>query len=163
MHYLFLFFVTVSTGLLGATLYFYFFSGEMYMHAILGLSTTVSLLLLHCWVFLYFIGTGQGIREGVLAFDLDKAAIKKTKRFKGMTFPFALFSMVFAIVATILGGGISTKSVSPGTHAIFVYVAVAFNAFSFWQEYRVIQRNRKLMQELNDQIEKLQDDAGKRE
>ena len=42
-----------------------------------GLIASVVALVAHTWVFFYFIGTGEGIREGVLEYGLDPHSIKR--------------------------------------------------------------------------------------
>lgn len=156
MRIFFLILAGLTTALWGVTLYMVYASSDPIMHFYFGLISTIFCLGTHCWVFFYFIGTGQGIREGVLAHGLDRAAIKRTKRFKGMTFPFALFSMIFMIVASILGSGVRFGSVSGLTHIIVVYLGIAFNFFAFWQEHRTIKLNETLMAKLNSEIESAQ-------
>lgn len=155
MHIFFLTLVSITIFFLGGSFYFLYIQNDLLLHFYCGLIATVSALVTHCWVFFYFIGTGEGIREGVLANKLDLINIKKTKKFKGKTFPFALFSMIFLIVATILGAGVQTQKVALGWHMGLVYFAIAFNFFSFYQEYNVIRANQKLMTELNQEIESM--------
>lgn len=154
MHIFFIFLASITVGLWIPTFYFLYVEVDQLMHFYFGLISTVSCLLTHTWVFFYFIGTGQGIREGILEYSLDRSPIKITKKFKGKTFPFAFFSMVFMIVAAILGAGTRMQEVSKTTHMAFVYLGIAFNFFTFRQEYRVIQKNRKLMDDLNELIDK---------
>lgn len=149
MHVFFLALATTTTALLGVTTFKAYFAANTLTHFSLGLMSAVFVLITHCFVFFYFIGTGQGIREGVLQHGLDTAAIKKTKRFKAKTFPFALFSMIFAITATTMGGAVHTDKLSPPWHVSFVAVTLLFNLFSFYQEWRAIRENQRLMKELN--------------
>ena len=152
MHIFFLFLVTLTLSLFGTAVYFAV-ENNFALHAFFGLITTFACLITHCWVFFYFIGTGEGIREGILEHKLDLAPIKKTKKFKAKTFPFALFSMIFMIVATILGAGVQVGKISVGWHRNLIYFSLFFNLFSFFQEFKTIQNNRKLMVDLNRQIE----------
>ena len=152
MHIFFAALATICIGFWSTTLSLAIWGADPLMHFYFGLIGTVACLLTHCWVFFYFIGTGQGIREGVLAHNLDHHNIKLTKKFKGKTFPFALFSMIFMIVASTTGSGARFQSLSSVTHSVWVGIAIAFNLFTFWQEYRVIQQNRQLMQKLNTQV-----------
>jgi len=142
----------ITLCLWGTAFYYAYVDFDLLMHFYFGLISTISVLITHCWVFFYFIGTGQGIREGVLENNLDRQAIKVSGKFKGMTFPFALFSMLFMITTSIMGGALRFQKVTPTTHMVFVYITVLFNFFSFYQEYRVIRRNQRLMAELNSQI-----------
>lgn len=129
------------------------------LHFFFGLIGTVSALITHTWVFFYFIGTGEGIREGVLVNKLDRSAIKKTKKFKGKTFPFALFSMLFLITTAILGGALRFGDVSKIWHQFFTYASLALNLFAFYMEFKTIQENRALTASLNAQIEANQNKA----
>jgi hypothetical protein len=153
MHIFFICLASITTLLWITTGYLAFFGEDLLMHFFAGLIATVSCLITHCWVFFYFIGTGEGIREGILENKLDTRHIKTSKRFKGMTFPFALFSMIFMIVATVMGAGVQSGKMNLPWHYSFVYFALAFNFFSFYQEHKVIQRNRKLMQDLNAMVD----------
>jgi len=104
-------------------------------------------------VFFYFIGTGEGIREGILDHGLDHKAIKTTKRFKGITFPLAFFSMVFIIIGSVLGAAARVGKVSTTTHYSMLAFAILFNLFAFRMEFLTIQKNRTLMAKLNREIE----------
>lgn len=152
MYIFFIFLTLVCISLFGTTAYFVMIEPIPHYHAYFGLIATVAVLITHCWVFFYFIGTGEGIREGVIEHKLDPAHIKATKKFKAKTFPFALFSMVFMIVTTILGAGIQVKQVEPVWHKGFMYFALLFNFFTFYQEQRIIKANQILMAQLNAQI-----------
>lgn len=152
MHVFFVLLASITSALLATSLYFTHI--DKLFHFYFGLIATVSSLLTHVWVFFYFIGTGEGIREGVLANKLSPDAIKRTKKFKAKTFPFALFSMIFLITTSILGGATRFQRVSPAWHWGFAAFSILFNLFSFWQEYRIIQENRHLMEDLNQQIDK---------
>jgi hypothetical protein len=151
MQIFFLFLAAVTTSLLGTALYFTHI--DRLFHFYFGLIATVSALLTHVWVFFYFIGTGEGIRDGVLANHLEGDAIKRTKKFKARTFPFALFSMIFLIVTSVLGGALRFGRVAPAWHWGFAAFAILFNIFSFRQEFNTIQENRRLMDDLNKRIE----------
>lgn len=145
----FVFFSTLTTLLYASSLYFVLMQTDLMFHFSLGLIAVISTLITHCWVFFYFIGTGQGIREGVLEHKLDRAHIRTTKKFKAKVFPFALFSMIFAIVAAILGAGVQVQKVNRLWHEALVYLTIGFNLFTFYQEARIMKKNEKLMDELN--------------
>ena len=145
--------VCIALALFGTSFYYIFIAKDLLMHFYFGLIGTVAILITHCWVFFYFIGTGEGIREGIIEFKLDPSAIKRTKKFKARTFPFALFSMIFMIVAVVLGGALRFAKVGPAWHYGFVYFALLFNFFSFRQEFNAISENEKLMGSLNEAVE----------
>lgn len=143
----------ITTGLILITFYFIWITPDFLYHAFFGLIATIAALITHCWIFFYFIGTGEGIREGIQSYHLDQSAIKRTKKFKGKTFPFALFSMIFLIVASILGGALRFGKADAAWHIGFVLFAFAFNIFTFFQEAKVLKENEELMQSLNQKID----------
>jgi hypothetical protein len=142
----------ITTALLGAAFFFVKISPDRLYHLYFGLIATVSALLTHCWIFFYFIGTGQGIREGIIENKLDVKSIRMTKKFKGRTFPFAFFSIVFIIVGAVMGGALRAARVSPAAHWGWILFAIIFNFWTFRQEYRVLRENEALMAGLNRQI-----------
>lgn len=142
----------ITTALLAAAFFFAQISPDRLYHLYFGLIATVAALLTHCWIFFYFIGTGQGIREGIIANKLDMKPIRVTKKFKGRTFPFAFFSIVFIIVGAVMGGALRAGRVSPAAHMGWIFFAIAFNFWTFRQEYRVLRENEALMAELNRQV-----------
>lgn len=151
MSVFFLILTSITTALLGAAFFFAKISPDRLYHLYFGLIATVSALLTHCWIFFYFIGTGQGIREGIIEHKLDAKPIRATKKFKGRTFPFAFFSIVFIITGAVMGGALRAERVSSTTHMAWIFFAIAFNFWTFRQEYRVIRENEALMAELNRQ------------
>lgn len=148
-----LFLSAITMALFGMAFAFAKIAPDRLYHLYFGLIGTVACLLTHCWVFFYFIGTGQGIREGIAAFNLDTKALRLTKKFKGRTFPFAFFAMVFIIVAAIMGGALRAERVSRVAHWGWVLFAQVFNLWTFRQESRVIAENEALMSRLNDEVQ----------
>lgn len=110
-------------------------------HLLAGLFAAIFCCLVHAIVFAHFIGSGKWIKKGVEAAGLDAAIVKRTKKFKGKTFPFALFSMVFAVATAVLGGGADAGSVAPAVHAGFAVVTLAMNAVATWIERSTILEN----------------------
>src|SRR6266496_3312176 len=80
---------------------------EIYViHFVLGLCTALGILLVHCIIFTYFLGTGRWVKEVTLAYRIPDTPLHKTTReLKRATFPPALFSMLIAIAAAAAGAG----------------------------------------------------------
>lgn len=153
MHIFFACLATLTTLCFAAALFFITVDAYLPYHTYFGLMAAVSCLLTHCWVFFYFIGTGEGIREGILDHGLDRKAIKTTKRFKGIIFPLAFFAMVFVIVGSVLGAAARVGKVTSATHYGMLAFAIALNLFAFRMEFRTIKKNQALMRKLNDEID----------
>ena len=100
---------------------------EPRVHVLSGLFAAMFCCLVHAIVFSHFIGSGKWIKKGVDAAGMDEAIVKRTKRFKGKVFPFALFSMIFVVVTAFLGGGADVGSVSPTVHLVMGVLTLALN------------------------------------
>src|SRR5687768_461453 len=69
-----------------------------FIHFVVGLSTSIIILFVHCLVFIYFLGTGRWVKEVTIAYRMpDEPWHKMTRELKRQTFPPALFSMLIGI------------------------------------------------------------------
>ena len=81
-------------------------NGIFIIHFYLGLATAIGILLIHCLIFTYFLGTGRWVKEVGLAFDLPDAPWPRlTRELKRATFPPALFAMLVGIATAAAGAG----------------------------------------------------------
>jgi hypothetical protein len=80
---------------------------------------------------------------------MDPAIVKRTKRLKAKTFPFALFSMVFAVATAALGGGADEGSVSSGVHVGLAFSTLALNVLAFSFERSSILENHDLIERVS--------------
>src|SRR5581483_5966779 len=70
------------------------------VHFVFGLLTSIGILLVHCLIFIYFLGTGRWVKEVTLAYKMpDEPWHKQTRELKRATFPPALYSMLIGIAA----------------------------------------------------------------
>ena len=118
---------------------------EPRVHLLAGLFAAIFCCLVHAIVFAHFIGSGKWIKRGVDAAGMDPAIIKRTKRFKGKTFPFALFSMLFVVATAVLGGAADQKAASPAVHLTFAIVTMALNVVATIMERSAILENHDLI------------------
>jgi hypothetical protein len=114
-------------------------------HALTGLFAAIFCCLVHAVVFAHFIGSGRWIKDGVRAAGLEDAIVARTKRLKGKTFPFALFSMLFAGATAVLGGAADQGAVSSGVHLGLGVATLALNAVAFVLERSAILENSGLI------------------
>jgi hypothetical protein len=115
------------------------------VHALAGLFAAIFCCLVHAIVFAHFIGSGRWIKEGVAAAGLDAAISRRTGKLKGKTFPFALFSMLFAGATAVLGGGVDSGAVASGTHLGFAVATLVLNVVAFVFERSAIRENSGLI------------------
>jgi hypothetical protein len=116
-------------------------------HQLLGLSAAVLLLLVQCAVFVYFLGTGKAVKTAVEMRGLDSVLARRTRTLKGKTFPFATFSAVAVVAASVLAG-VS----SPETHALVMTGALALTVLAIPFELRSIRENMALMNATDSQL-----------
>src|SRR5439155_20513195 len=75
------------------------------LHFLLGLATSLGALLVHCIIFVYFLGTGRWVKEVTLAYEMpDEPLHKRTRTLKRTVFPAALFAMLITIATAAAGG-----------------------------------------------------------
>jgi hypothetical protein len=118
---------------------------EPRVHLLAGLFSAIFCCLVHAIVFAHFIGSGKWIKEGVAAAGLDEAIVRRTRRFKGKTFPFALFSMLFAVATAVLGGGADQGAVAPAVHLSFAVALLGTNVVATLFERSAILENAGLI------------------
>jgi hypothetical protein len=130
---------------------------EMFLiHFVLGLCTALGVLLVHCIIFTYFLGTGRWVKEVTLAYRLPDAPLHKTTReLKRATFPPALFSMLIAIAAAASGAGAQLQSWHWSIHAALALATVLVNLWAFGVEYRNVTTNAGVILEVLAAVDRL--------
>jgi len=125
---------------------------EPRVHLLSGLFAAIFCCLVHAIVFAHFIGSGKWIKKGAYAAELPdaEAIVKRTKRFKGKTFPFALFSMLFAVATAVIGGGADQRSVSPVVHLVLAILTLAMNVLALFFERSAILENGRIIARVSD-------------
>jgi hypothetical protein len=126
------------------------------IHFSLGLVTALGLLLAHCLVFTYFLGTGRWVKEVTLAYRLpDEPWHRDTRELKRQTFPPALFSMLIAIATTAAGAGAQLQAWHWTVHATLAFLTLAINLWAFRLEMRNLARNNAVIQGVLDEVDRV--------
>ncbi len=146
---------TVITGIEGMRLW----------HFSLGVFTGIFTCFTHSLVFIQLIGSGKGIKEAVEAYsipdDPENGYVRRTKKFKGRAFPYAMFVPMFTIAAAWLGAWHDTnrwaapdlRPISHVWHMTIAWIAVVTNLYAFRKEYQVVAENTLMIRELNQLIQ----------
>jgi hypothetical protein len=119
---------------------------EFLVHWILGLATALTGLLVHCLIFVYFLGTGRWVKEVAIAYSIpDEPWPKLTRELKRSTFPPALFSMLIAIAAAAAGAGAHLKAWPWYVHMTLGLLTLLINLWAFRIELRNVAINATII------------------
>jgi hypothetical protein len=127
-----------------------------WFHFLVGLTTAMLTLLVHCLIFTYFLGTGRWVKEVKLAYDLpDEPLPKLTRDLKRGVFPPALFAMLAVIFTGMVGAAAQVGVLSWLFHATLATLSLVINAWAFRLEYRCLQLNAWLLEEVMEEVNRL--------
>jgi hypothetical protein len=126
------------------------------LHFYLGLGTALLILLVHCLIFTYFLGTGRWVKEVGLAYQLpDVPYPKETRELKRQTFPPALFAMLSVIAAAAAGAGAQLQSWPWQVHAVLAFFTLAVNIWAIRIEYRNVETNARIIQAVLVEVDRI--------
>jgi hypothetical protein len=120
---------------------------EPRIHLLAGLYAAMFCCLVHAIVFAHFIGSGKWIKKGAAAAampDLEHI-VGRTRKLKGKTFPFALFSMLLVVATAVLGGGADQGAVAPAVHLVLALLTLALNVVGTVFERSAMRENSALI------------------
>jgi len=123
-----------------------------WQHQAMGVLTGIYTCLTHSIVLMHFMGSGKAIKEAVETYSLPVDYARRTRKFKARTSGLATLSCVLTIIAVWVGGAKDVGLSKGMAHAWLAYATVAFNLYSFWVEYGVIQENTQMIREIDAKI-----------
>ena len=130
-------------------------------HFILGLFTAILTLLVHCLIFIYFLGTGRWVKEVGLAYELPDAGLPHlTRELKRVTFPPALGSMLLMIATVAAGAGADQAGWPWPIHFALALVTLAVNFWAFRIEYRNVRANGRILDEVMREVDRIRAERG---
>ncbi|MCS7017066.1 MAG: hypothetical protein NZM42_13250 [Gemmatales bacterium] len=117
-------------------------------HIIVGLVTAVLVLLVHCLVFTYFLGTGRWVREVAQAYALSAhETTQPARQFKRQAYPPMMTAMVLTIATVGTGAASHTDPESwvGLTHPIFSVLTLLTNGWAFYRQWHAVRDNQHLL------------------
>jgi len=129
------------------------------VHFVLGLTTAIGILLVHCLVFIYFLGTGRWVKEVAIAYRIpDQPWPKLTRELKRQTFPPALFAMLIGIGAA---GEAAHHELWPWhVHLALGLLTLLVNLWAFRIELRNVTTNVGIIDAVMQEVERLRAASG---
>ncbi len=118
-------------------------------HALLGLAAAIFAVLCHALMFIYLIGTGKTLKEGVESHGLDPALLPEWRRDLGRAIaPGGLGTL--AVTAAAVLAGFETPWIRRGLHPSLAILAFGVTAWALARELSVIASNRERMRRASD-------------
>jgi hypothetical protein len=132
-----------------------------FVHFYLGLVTALGILLVHCIIFTYFLGTGRWVKEVGLAYRLpDQDLPRTTRELKRTVFPAALFAMLIAIGTAAAGAGAQLQAWPWQIHASLAVLTVLINLWAFRVELRTLETNAAVLKAVLEEVDRLRRERG---
>jgi predicted permease len=129
---------------------------EFVIHFVVGLTTVLGILLVHCLIFIYFLGTGRWVKEVTLAYKMpDEPWHKLTRELKRATFPPALFSMIFGIATAAAGAGSQLQQWHWSVHMTLGLATLVVNLWAFRIELNAVTINAGIIIEVMKEVERI--------
>jgi hypothetical protein len=130
---------------------------DLYLvHFVVGLSTAIGILLVHCLIFIYFLGTGRWVKEVAIAYQIaDEPWPKLTRELKRQTFPPALFSMLIGIGAAAAGAGAHLQAWPWYVHMTLGLLTLAINVWAFRIELRNVTINAGIIDAVMGEVDRI--------
>jgi hypothetical protein len=153
---------TIAVGFLSMSLEVSETKKDIFLvHFFLGLGTALLILLVHCIIFTYFLGTGRWVKEVGLAYRLpDERLPRLTRELKRWTFPPALFAMLIAIATTAAGAGVQLQDWPWYVHALLAFLALFINIWAFRVEWRNLKLNAEVIQQVLAEVDRIRSERG---
>jgi hypothetical protein len=131
------------------------------IHFGLGLCTVLACLLVHCLIFIYFLGTGRWVKEVAIAYKIaDEPWPKLTRELKRATFPPALFSMLIAIAAAAAGAGAQLQAWPWYIHMSLGLATLLINLWAFRVEIRNVTINAGIIDAVLAEVDRIRGEHG---
>jgi phosphoglycerol transferase MdoB-like AlkP superfamily enzyme len=135
--------------------------GELYAdvflsHFYLGLTSAMLLLLVHCLIFTYFLGTGRWVKEVTLGYGMpDEPWHKATRELKRRVFPPALFAMLIGIATAAAGAGAQLQAWPWQVHATLGTLTLLINLWAFRVEFRCLVENARVLAGVLEEVDRV--------
>jgi hypothetical protein len=131
------------------------------VHFVLGLTTALTALFVHCLALTYFLGTGRWVKEVCFAYGIpDGNYPKMTRDIKRRNTPRVIAAMLVTIAAAAAGMAAQQQAWPGWIHLTLACVSVALNLYVFWVELGNMQLNARILDAVSTEAERIRADQG---
>ena len=140
------------------------------LHFMAGVFSCMFVILVHCIVITWFVGTSRWCKEVVDAYHLSKEFSLRSAQLKRKTFPLAVICMLAIVGVAALGAcadpGAAVQVKPPGgfqwsnIHLMGALLVIAFVGYTFLVEWQNIDSNSQVISEIMDHVRKIRLDRG---
>jgi len=97
----------------------------------------------------YLIGKVKAIKDAVIEGGLETDAVARVSALRGPVFKLASMAMGLTMLTAILGGGVDTRVIPSGVHALLAIMAVAANFLALRAIVDALSASGKIVDEVN--------------
>jgi hypothetical protein len=135
---------------------------EVYLlHFVLGLTTALTTLFVHCLVLTYFLGTGRWVKEVCLVYGLpDQHLPRQTRDIKRRNTPRVILAMLVTIAAAASGTAAQQRAWPGWVHLALVLATLAVNLHVFFVEYGNMRLNGQILDAVITDVERIRAERG---
>ena len=128
--------------------------GWFRVHMLLGVMTSLGVILVNCIAVTYFIGTGRWCREVVETYQLDPALAARSQRLKRRSFPWATLGIIAALSISALGAAadpgntVATSERWATPHMMAALAGLLLIAWAFFVQWGNIAEHHVVIDEI---------------
>jgi len=140
--------------------------GWFRVHLLLGVGTSLTVILVNCIAVTYFIGTGRWCREVVETYQLDPALAARSQQLKRRSFPWATLGIVSALVVSALGAAADPGTLRSTTdfwatpHMVAAFAGFLIIAWAFFIQWANIGENHAVIEEIVARVGEVRRERG---
>ena len=124
-------------------------------HMVVGIGAGLYLILVHCFIFALFTGSGKDIRLMSQDYpELGSDFLKQSRSFKKKVFPHALYAIFGVLILAVLGGAGSVWAHSwlGWVHRAWAFLLFAYLIYVACLEAKYVRKDILLIHELNRRL-----------
>jgi hypothetical protein len=133
-------------------------------HFLVGVFSSLVVVLVNCIAMTYFIGTSRWCKEVVETYELDPQLVRRSTALKRRTFPWALLSVLTMIGVSSLGAAADIRA--PGAdqwvtyHLVDALAGLSFIALSFLIQTQRIAAHHAVINEIVAEVRRIRTERG---